>query len=79
MRRELRSHVWGVVFFLVRVWLFERVVSFVFFSRDVASRRNLNSVRDWGHARDFVECMWRMLQQDKPDDFVIATGDTHTV
>lgn len=40
---------------------------------------NINSVRDWGHARDYVECMWRMLQVETPDDFVIATGDTHTV
>ena len=35
---------------------------------------NINSVRDWGHARDYVEMQWRMLQQDKPEDFVIATG-----
>jgi len=40
---------------------------------------NLNSKRDWGHAKDFVEGMWRMLQQDKPDDYVLATGETHTV
>lgn len=40
---------------------------------------NIDSVRDWGHARDYVEAMWLMLQQDKPDDFVIATGETHTV
>ncbi|MEG2769930.1 MAG: GDP-mannose 4,6-dehydratase, partial [Oscillospiraceae bacterium] len=40
---------------------------------------NLNAKRDWGHARDYVECMWRILQQDKPDDFVIATGEMHTV
>ena len=36
---------------------------------------NLDSLRDWGHARDYVEMQWRMLQQDKPEDFVIATGD----
>lgn len=35
---------------------------------------SLDSKRDWGHARDFIEAMWLMLQQDKPDDFVIATG-----
>ena len=35
---------------------------------------NLNSQRDWGHAKDYVEGMWLMLQQDKPDDFVLATG-----
>lgn len=40
---------------------------------------NLNSYRDWGHARDYVRMMWMMLQQDQPDDFVIATGETHTV
>jgi GDPmannose 4,6-dehydratase len=40
---------------------------------------NLDAKRDWGYARDYVEAMWRMLQQDKPDDFVIATGETHSV
>jgi GDPmannose 4,6-dehydratase len=40
---------------------------------------NLDSRRDWGFAGDFVEAMWRMLQRDTPDDFVIATGETHTV
>src|SRR5512147_1531889 len=40
---------------------------------------NLEARRDWGYAPDFVEGMWRMLQQDKPDDFVIATGETHSV
>jgi GDPmannose 4,6-dehydratase len=40
---------------------------------------NLDAKRDWGHARDFVEGMWLMLQQDKPDDYVLATGETHTV
>ena len=40
---------------------------------------NLDSYRDWGYAKDYVECMWLMLQQDKPDDFVIATGVQHTV
>ena len=35
---------------------------------------SLDSKRDWGHARDFIEAMWLMLQQDTPDDFVIATG-----
>jgi GDPmannose 4,6-dehydratase len=40
---------------------------------------NLNALRDWGYAKDFVECMWLMLQQKKPDDFVIATGKQHTV
>lgn len=40
---------------------------------------NLNALRDWGYAKDYLECMWLMLQQDKPDDFVIATGVQHTV
>ena len=40
---------------------------------------NLDSLRDWGYAKDYVECMWLILQQDKPDDFVIATGEQHTV
>ena len=40
---------------------------------------NLNSLRDWGYARDYVECMWLILQQPEPDDFVIATGEYHTV
>ena len=40
---------------------------------------NLNAMRDWGHARDYVEVQWLMLQQDKPDDFVIATGKQYSV
>ena len=40
---------------------------------------NLDSLRDWGYAKDCVECMWLMLQQDEPDDFVIATGEQHSV
>ncbi|MDD4849683.1 MAG: GDP-mannose 4,6-dehydratase [Gemmiger sp.] len=40
---------------------------------------NLSSLRDWGYAKDYVECMWLILQQDTPDDFVIATGVQHTV
>ena len=40
---------------------------------------NLSSLRDWGYAKDYVECMWLILQQDKPDDFVIATGIQHSV
>lgn len=40
---------------------------------------NMEAKRDWGHARDFVEAMWLMLQQEKPDDYVIATGEAHTV
>jgi len=40
---------------------------------------NLDAKRDWGHARDYVEGMWRILQQDEPDDYVLATGETHSV
>jgi len=40
---------------------------------------NLDALRDWGHARDYVEGMWAMLQQDHPDDYVLATGETHSV
>jgi len=40
---------------------------------------NMNSKRDWGYAKDYVECMWLMLQHDTPEDFVIATGEMHTV
>jgi GDPmannose 4,6-dehydratase len=40
---------------------------------------NLDAKRDWGHARDYVEAMWLMLQQDEPDDYVLATGETHAV
>lgn len=40
---------------------------------------NLDSLRDWGYAKDYVECMWLILQQDKPDDYVIATGEMHSV
>jgi GDPmannose 4,6-dehydratase len=40
---------------------------------------NIDAKRDWGHARDYVEGMWRMLQTDTPDDYVLATGETHTV
>ena len=40
---------------------------------------NLDAKRDWGYAGDYVEGMWRMLQQDKPDDYVLATGETHSI
>lgn len=40
---------------------------------------NMDSLRDWGYAKDYVECMWMMLQQETPEDFVIATGEQHTV
>jgi len=40
---------------------------------------NLDAKRDWGHAKDYVDAMWRILQQDRPDDYVIATGENHSV
>jgi GDPmannose 4,6-dehydratase len=40
---------------------------------------NLDAARDWGYAGDYVEAMWMMLQQDEPDNYVIATGETHTI
>lgn len=46
---------------------------------DILYLGNLDAKRDWGHARDYVEAMWLMLQQSKPDDFVIATGEMHSV
>ena len=47
--------------------------------QDVLELGNLNAKRDWGHAKDFVEAMWMMLQQDEPDDYVIATGIQYSV
>jgi GDPmannose 4,6-dehydratase len=47
--------------------------------QDCITLGNLNSFRDWGHARDYVKAMWLMLQQDNPDDYVIATGQEHSV
>lgn len=47
--------------------------------QDVLELGNMDSKRDWGYAGDYVEGMWRMLQQDTPDDFVLATGETHTI
>src|ERR671931_2049731 len=47
--------------------------------RDRLALGNLDAQRDWGYAPDYVEAMWKMLQQDEPEDFVIATGETHTV
>ena len=47
--------------------------------RQYISLGNLNSKRDWGHAKDYVRGMWLMLQQDKPDDYLLATGKTYTI
>jgi GDPmannose 4,6-dehydratase len=48
-------------------------------NQDILTLGNLDAQRDWGHAKDFVKGMWLMLQQDKPDDFVLATGELHSV
>lgn len=55
------------------------IASIVSGKQDKVSLGNLNSKRDWGFAGDYVEAMWLILQQEKPDDYVIATGETHTV
>ena len=47
--------------------------------QDSITLGNLDASRDWGYAGDYVEAMWMMLQQDEPDDYVIATGETHTI
>ena len=48
-------------------------------AQSVLELGNLNAMRDWGHAKDFVRAMWLMLQQDSPEDFVIATGKQYSV
>ena len=48
-------------------------------SQDILYLGNLDAQRDWGYAKDYVEAMWLMLQQDQPGDYVIATGETHSV
>ena len=55
------------------------VASIIAGKQEKLSLGNLDAKRDWGHAKDYVECMWLILQNDKPDDFVIATGEMHTV
>lgn len=55
------------------------VASIMAGKQDVLELGNMDSVRDWGFAGDYVEGMWMILQQDEPDDFVLATGETHTV
>lgn len=47
--------------------------------QEILTLGNLDAKRDWGYAKDYVECMWLMLQQDQPDDYVIASGETYTV
>ena len=60
-------------------WISEFVKQYK--SKDFPKLRlgNLDASRDWGFAGDYVEAMWLMLQQDKPDDYVICTGETHTI
>ena len=48
-------------------------------SKDILYLGNLNAKRDWGHAKDYVEMQWKILQQRRPDDYVIATGKTLSV
>jgi len=55
------------------------VASIIAGKQDKVSLGNLDAKRDWGFAGDYVEGMWRMLQQEKPQDYVLATGETHTV
>ncbi|GFT33471.1 GDP-mannose 4,6 dehydratase [Nephila pilipes] len=55
------------------------VAKIVLNQQDSVELGNLDSKRDWGHARDYVEAMWMMMQQEKPEDFVIATGESHSV
>jgi hypothetical protein len=52
---------------------------FIWASRTSSFLGNLDAKRDWGNARDYVDGMWRILQQPEPDDYVLATGETHTV
>lgn len=47
--------------------------------QDALELGNLDAKRDWGYSKDYVEAMWLMLQQEKPDDYVISTGETHSV
>jgi GDPmannose 4,6-dehydratase len=57
-----------------------RAVAAIHFGKqDALVMGNIDAKRDWGHARDYVDGMWRMLQQDVPDDYVLATGNTHSV
>ena len=57
----------------------KRLAQIVLGKQQTLSLGNLEAKRDWGYAKDFVRAMWLMLQQDEPDDYVIATGETHSV
>lgn len=60
-------------------WIAENVVCSACRDNDKLKLGNIKAYRDWGHARDYVEAMWLMLQQETPDDYVVATGETHSV
>lgn len=60
-------------------WVAEKIICFGGRDNDILKLGNIKAYRDWGHARDYVEAMWLMLQQDEPDDYVVATGETHSV
>ena len=71
------SHIGGETFITQKI---TRAVSRIALGlQDKFYLGNLDSQRDWGHAKDYVEGMWRMLKQDSPDDFVLATGEMHSV
>ena len=57
----------------------EGLVDIILGKKDKIFLGNLDSKRDWGYAKDYIEAMWLMLQEEKPDDYVIATGETHSV
>jgi GDPmannose 4,6-dehydratase len=57
----------------------EALVNIVLGNQETLFLGNLDAKRDWGYAKEYVEAMWQMIQQDTPDDFVIATGETHSV
>lgn len=57
----------------------EGLVDIILGKKDRLFLGNLEAKRDWGYAKDYVEAMWMMLQEDKPDDYVVATGETHSV
>ena len=67
----------------VKLLLHEKLLvphaSIKFGIQDELTLGNLDAKRDWGYAPEFVEGMWQMMQIDKPDDFVLATGETHTI
>ena len=89
----LGSSVLGVSYLIVKIVATAIVMVYNFVTRKItlaASRiaqgfqdklylGNLNALRDWGYAKDYIECMWLILQQEQPEDFVIATGEYHTV